>query len=300
MPEPLILIHHKAHLDTSDTPPNSLAGVRACLDHGAPIIEIDVIALASDDFLLVHDHELASETTGNGAVGDCTPQTARSLHLKPHRDGASPHPVALLSDVVAALLDHGGGSRLHVDWKDYVPFPTDEPLHRLARILKPLGDRVFLTHCADWQLRRLRRIAPWLEIGFEVQFYFDLRDPAGDYDPMMPPYRQGAYGFHDDHPLALAQSWPIEAYLADRCDMLLHQAPGISTVCVSHHTLMACLNHGFNWADAVRDAGLTISTWTLDADNPVALSNARTLYDAGIRRFTSNTPLALAQHLNSG
>ena len=52
--DPLI-VHHMAALDGSPYPQNSLEAIQACLETGAAFIEIDVTALASDDYLLVHD-----------------------------------------------------------------------------------------------------------------------------------------------------------------------------------------------------------------------------------------------------
>src|SRR5258707_14180987 len=71
-----VIVHHMAALDGQPFPPNSLEAIKACLDAKASFIEIDVTALADEDYLLVHDPILESETTGNGPVGTFTAEGA--------------------------------------------------------------------------------------------------------------------------------------------------------------------------------------------------------------------------------
>ena len=61
-----ILVHHMAALDGWPHPPNTLEMIEASLNAGAAIIEIDITALADDDYLLVHDPLLERETDGQG------------------------------------------------------------------------------------------------------------------------------------------------------------------------------------------------------------------------------------------
>ena len=63
-------------------PPNSLEAVQASLEAGARCIEMDVTALADSDYLLVHDPELESETSGRGLVAECSAEQARGLMIK--------------------------------------------------------------------------------------------------------------------------------------------------------------------------------------------------------------------------
>jgi glycerophosphoryl diester phosphodiesterase len=155
-----IIVHHMAALDAS-YPPNSLEAVRACLESRAQFIEIDITALANGDYLLVHDSELDSETSGTGMVGKATPAEARALFIK-HKGVQTAYRVPLLNDVVALFLEHKTPTRLQLDYKDVNPFSNDEPLHRLLNLIKPLGERVIVSTGADWQLRRLRKLADWL------------------------------------------------------------------------------------------------------------------------------------------
>lgn len=293
---PPLIVHHMAALDGTE-PPNSLEGVRASLDAGAAFIEVDITALAESDYLLVHDPVLESETTGSGPVGQCTPEQVRHLFIKANGIVSNRH-VAVLSEVVAAFLDHPGPCRLQLDFKNMIPFPTDEPLHRLISLIKPLGDRVIVSTGADWQLRKLRKLAPWLDLGFDVQFYIDWRPPDEPADPESYPRQAGAYGYLDDHPLATQRFWSTTDYLADRCGMLMGLVPGVSTFYISHKLLAQSLDDGFNWAEELHNNNIKLDAWTLDADRPQAVINAGRLLAAGVDQFTTNTPATLRELLN--
>src|SRR5262249_53188599 len=159
-----------------------------------------------------------------------------------------------------------------------------------------LGDRVLVSSGADWQLRKLRAFAPWLDLGFDPGFYIDLRSPAEDH-PEAYPRQHGAYGYVDDHPLAQRRMWPAADYLRDRCWTFMGLVPRATIFYISHHLLVKSLDDGFNWAEELHKAGIKLDAWTLDVDNPVALANAERLLAAGVDQFTTNTPTELAEYL---
>ncbi len=288
---PPVIVHHMAALDGTSHP-NSLEAIRACLAAGASVVEVDVTALADADYLLVHDPFLESETTGRGPVGECSVARARELFFT--RAGRpTPFRVPLLSDVVDAVLSHGGSTQIQLDFKNVFPFPTDEPLRRLVELVRPLGKQVIVSSTADWQLRRLRALAPWLELGLDIHFYIDWRTTSEPDDVDDYPRRRGAYGYWDDHPLANQRFSATVDYLADRCGTLIGLVPGVSTFYVSYSFLARSLDDGFNWAEALHRASIRLDAWTLDVGNPNAMANARRLLEAGVDQFTTNTPVEL-------
>jgi glycerophosphoryl diester phosphodiesterase len=289
---PPIIVHHMAALDGKH-PPNSLEAIRACLERGAVLIEIDITALANDDYLLVHDPVLESETTGVGAVGKVTVEQVRSLFIKSN-NAPTLSRVTLLSEVVSLFMEYKTPTRLQLDYKDVLPFADDEPLRRLLKLIEPLGERVIVTSNADWQLRRLRKLAPWLDLGFEIQLYLKPDDTV---DPRVPPFRLGAYGYWDDHILATQRIWSTADYLAERCEILTTLVEPISTFYIDHKLLAQSLDDGFNWAEALHSYGIKLDAWTLDADNALAVRHASRLLDAGVDQFTTNTPEELRQML---
>jgi glycerophosphoryl diester phosphodiesterase len=254
---PPVIVHHMAALD-GQYPPNSLEGIRACLEAGAVFIEIDITALADSDYLLVHDETLDAETTGVGPVGQCS-MADSSLFFKNADGSTSTYPVPRLSQIVQLLLDYPNGARLQLDYKNVMPFSDPEPLHRLVRLIEPLGGRVLVSTGADWQLRRLRKLAGWLELGFDIHFYVDWRFPEERVDPRVPPYRQGAYGYWDDHMLSMQRLWTTAEYLAERCKTLTNLLPGVTTFYLDYRLLVQSLDDGFNWAEALHAVDIKLT-----------------------------------------
>lgn len=295
LPSPTI-VHHMAALDNQAAPPNSLEAIRACLDAGAVFIEIDVTALAESDYLLVHDSELESETSGQGMVGASTPAQVRELFFK-HRGSVTSYHVPLLSEVVQLFQEMGKPTRLQLDFKNVFPMPTDEPLHRLVKLIEPLGDRALVSTSADWQLRKLRHIAPQLLLGLDIMFYIDWEPLEQTRDPRTFPKRRGAYGYYDDHMLASQKLWTIPEYLNDRCESLIGLVPDVSVFYVEHNFLAQSLADGFNWASVLHAHGIKLDAWTMDSTNPTAVENLKKLYAAGVDLFTTNTPRAIAEIL---
>lgn len=298
-----MIVHHMAALDNSAAPPNSLEAIAACLAAHAPFIEVDVTALANDDYLLVHDFELESETSGQGQVSDCTPEQARQLYYQ-DKNNITTFRVALLRDVVRLFQERPGASRLQLDFKNVFPLPSDEPLHRLLNIIEPLGERVVVSSGADWQLRKLRKLAPWLMLGFDIMYYLDWQPPGHPRDPRVPPKHLGAYGYYDDNPLATARHWSTADYLLDRCESLLGLVPDVSVFYIDHTLLTQSLQDGFSWAEPLHTRGIKLDAWTMDvraanAGAPIAAEAVR-LQRAGVDLFTSNTPRALATVLDAG
>ncbi|MBN8595786.1 MAG: hypothetical protein J0M33_28795 [Anaerolineae bacterium] len=284
---PPLIVHHMA-APHDLYPRNSLEAIRTCLEQQAAFVEVDITALRADDYLLVHDPVLEHETNGSGPVGESTVESARQLTYK-----STAYSVALLSDVVHPFLDQAGQTRLQLDFKNVLPMTEDEPLRRLVRLIEPLGERVIVSSGADWHLRRLRKLAPWLDLGFDVHFYIDWRAADETIDPQVPPFHSGAYSYWDDHILARRRYWSTAEYLSERCNNLVDSVPGISTFYIDHKLIAQSLDDGFNWAEALHARSIKLDAWTLDMGNPVAEINARRLHAAGVDQFTSNTPIAL-------
>lgn len=293
---PPIIVHHQAALD-NEVPriPNSLAAIDACLHAAAPFVEVDVTALGGEDYLLVHDPRLESETTGRGWVGATSASAARALYFRNSTDPTARVP--LLSDVVALFLAYPNEARLQLDFKNTTPFRDDEPLQRLVRLIEPLGPRVIVSTNADWQLRKLRRLAPWLDLGLDIHFYLDLHTSPWPRSSETIPSRLGAYGYYDDHPLARVAYWPAAEYLADRCAFLAGLVPGVSTFYVDHRLLARSLDDGFNWADALHARDIKLDAWTMDQTNATARANLPRLLQAGVDQITTNTPNAIRKFL---
>ena len=67
-----------------------------------------------------------------------------------------------------------------------------------------MRERVIVSSGADWQLRRLRKLAPWLMLGFDIMWYLGWQPEGEPRDPREYPKNLGAYGYYDDHMLAIS------------------------------------------------------------------------------------------------
>jgi glycerophosphoryl diester phosphodiesterase len=290
------IVHHMAALDHQTAPPNSLEAIEASLDAHATIIELDITALASADYLLVHDPDLESETSGAGPVANLAPEQAKPLTIK-HSGNVTPYRVPLLSQVVELFKRRGGNTLLQLDFKNVFPLANDEPLSRLTNLIKPLGEQVLVSSGADWQLRKIRKRAPWLKLGFDVMYYIDWQPANKPRDPRAIPKHIGKYGYYDDHPIASTNTWSAADYLQDRCESLMGLVPDVSAFYLEHPLVAQSLADGFNWAESLHKRGIKLDAWTMDVTNPVAVANAPHLLAAGVDMFTTNTPKALAELL---
>jgi hypothetical protein len=155
-----------------------------------------------------------------------------------------------------------------------------------------------VTSEADWLLRHLHRLDPDLPLGFDPLLYLDL--PWGDDDERgAPPYREGVYGYLDEHPLA-SQRWGSTAdYLAARAETLWIQAPADAFWYINARVLARALDDGFDWIADLHDRGAQVDAWTLDPDRPERVALAQRLATLGVDRITTNDAPALAQVLDA-
>jgi len=175
---------------------------------------------------------------------------------------------------------------------------VDDVLARLAANLRPVRERVRVTSPSDWALRRLRALDPDLPLGFDPLLYLEL-DQGEESNPSVPPFRRGAYGYWDDHPLATRRWGPAAAYLAARAEALWAQAPAGAIWYIHAGLLAQALDDGFDWIRDLHDRGVEVDAWTLDAAKPERAALARRLAAAGIDRITTNNAPALSQALDA-
>ena len=102
-----------------------------------------------------------------------------------------------------------------------------------------------------------------------------------------PPLRTGAYGYLDEHPLALARWGAPGDYLAARAEALWTQAP-VAMWYIRGAMLARALDDGFDWIAWLHGQGAQVVAWTLDASHAHQLDLARTLARAGVDRITTN------------
>ncbi len=289
----ILLVHHAAnrgHTHPAASPP----ALRACLEAGARVVEVDISLLADGEFALLHGPMLERETTGDGPIAAVTSEEVRALHYV--RQGeATGVPVGLLSDALELLQRYPHTAELQLDLKPDV-YSSGTVLARLVEGLQPVKERVRVTSPSDWALRRLRALDAGLPLGFDPLLYIEP-DYGADSDPSVPPFRRGAYGYWDDHPLSTRRWGSAAAYLAARAEALWIQAPAGAIWYIDATLLGQALDDGFDWIGYLHRLGAEVDAWTLDAHKPERVALANRLAAAGIDRVTTNNAPALSQIL---
>jgi glycerophosphoryl diester phosphodiesterase len=295
MNSPVLLIHHAANRGYV-YPPNSVRGLKACLDAAARAVEMDISPLSDGDFLLLHDRLLENGTTGSGLIYTHTAEQVGSLFLT-WQGAVTDEPVGLLSQALDLVSRHPYSIELQLDLKAHTPLDNSELL-RLLAALQPVKDRVRVTSGADWALRRLRALDPDLPLGFDPMLYLDLSPHQGEGNGLpAPPFRHGAYGYWDDHPLAIQRWGEAADYLAARAEALWAQAPSGAIWYIRAKLLARALTEGFDWIADLHRRGTQVDAWTLNPDIPADVELARQLVAAGVDRITTDNAPALAQTL---
>jgi glycerophosphoryl diester phosphodiesterase len=274
-------VQHMAVL-SGDHRPNSISAIEECVAAGVERIEIDIHSLAADDYAVFHDHRLESHTMGSGPLGRGTPSEIRVAFFTDHPQDRPP----LLSEVIGVARN--ARTELQLDLKDWRPL-TDDRAHTLIDTIAPMKERVIVSSGQDWNLRILHEADPYLPIGFDPGHYIDHR---AEETPFFLPRTMGAYGYRDDHPLALGRSSETTEYLAQRFSMLLRQAHDCREFFLSYRLVLQMLDDAFNVAEFLHSAGIDANVWTLDYAGPESATVLQRLLDAGIDRITTNTTIA--------
>lgn len=291
--QPVTLIHHAAQ-NEHGRPPGSLSALEYCLQAGAAVVEIDVLPLADGSFSLLHEQDLAAETDGMGEAPRMRREQVQDLHYRV--DGAvTDEKVGFLESALKLLADYPHTQRLQLDLKPYTPL-TPAVLQGLLKMISPVKKRVQVTSVADWAVRALARSDPGLSLGFDPLLYLDqVDDEPRPKD--IPPFRTGAYGLLDDHPLSAFRWGTLGEYFAARAEALLVQVPRGVDWFIRAEVLQMALAAGFDWIGFLHQAGSKVDGWTIDIRQTGQLELARYLVDHGVDALTTDTPIRLAEQL---
>ena len=143
----VLLIHHMANRD-HEHPPGTLPALRACLEAGAHLIEIDISLLADNQFALLHGPLLEQETTGFGPIRAQTAEQVSELrHV--YQGRVTGVAIGFLSEAIELLRQYPGPVELQLDLKPDVYSPDDV----LSRLDLHRAEAVLLLHRAGRQRR---------------------------------------------------------------------------------------------------------------------------------------------------
>jgi len=276
---------------SGEFPENSLPAISECLTAPVARAEIDINLLRDADFLVTHDTQLDSATTGSGPVRETTRADAEGLRCRGRDRVWNEHP-PLLSEVVALMQERESPTLLELDVKDVEPWPWPR-VEELARLVQPVRGRVVFGGGADWNLRRLVEVDSAIQVGFTPTFYLDWVPPHVAPDDL--PGSWGAYGYLDNHPLAREQHGSTPDYLWDRLSALVRLVPGARELHMRLSLFERMLADGFgDVAHKLHHAGVKLDVWTLDAGTSEWEVRLQGAVAAGADVVTTNTAQTLA------
>lgn len=277
---------------SGECPGNSLQAIQECYRAHVARAEIDLAMLRDEDFLVVHDLNLALATDGQGLADNTKRSQATRLHLAQHGRATST-PVAILSDVVEAIAAEPFPTLLELDLKDWKPWPWPR-VEELARLLQPIKDRVTFGGGADWNLRRLQCVDPSLRMGFTISDYLDWLPEDHEVQRVESP--RGAYGYLDCHPLARERLGSTADYLRDRLGAILGLVPAARDIHIRLRAVERMLEDGLtDLAEMLHVRGMLLDVWTLNAGSPAWESRLVRALAAGADVITTETPRELVR-----
>lgn len=291
--KPVTLIHHAANCG-HNYPAGSLSALGKCLANGASFVEIDIIPLSDSSFALLHDPNLALDTTGSGNAPEMKREQIENLRYV-NGGVLTDEKVGFLDSAVELFKKFPDTQRLQLDFKPFTPL-SDAILRNLLALLAPVIDRVQVSSVADWAVRSLAKASPELSLGFDPLLYLDLVDDEPRPENI-PPFRLGAYDLLDDHPLSVYKWGPAGQYFAARADALRHQVPQGCDWYIRAEILKMALDAGFNWIEFLHQHGSIVDGWTIDVTQPAQIDLAQYLVDHGVDALTTDHPSDLATHL---
>ena len=284
-------IQHAANLDRS-IPPGSFSALEKCLKNGIDWIEVDIIPLRGGDFVLLHDPKLENVSSGNGDAFERTAQDIQKLTYRMKNGVDQEYHLGTLSQTIQLMMESGNSSFLQLDLKPYAPLSIDV-LKNLLSMIAPIREKIMISCVADWAIRLLRKMDSTLMLGFDPLLYLDIAGTEPRQEGI-PPFRLGAFGYLDDHPLA-AQKWgKPDEYFALRAEALLYQVPKGTTWFINADLLCAALDAGFNWVETLKNNGSKVDAWTIDIDRKKL---AERLIAEDIDFITSNDAVFLQKDL---
>ena len=289
----VLLKYHKLLSGSGKHDANSLPALREVLEGQVAVLEFDVNYLADGDFALIHDGTLERETTGAGAVKALSGAEFKTLKYR-----GSDEYGTLLSDIIRILKNARSSIKVQIDFKERAPVTHDDA-QVLLKAIEPLRENGFLTvviGClADWNLRTFRRLDPSIDVGIDFALHLD----AAVDGVVRLPTRLGAYGYLDDHPLALRRLQTTEAYLRDRVETLLALVPDAYEFYLRKDFVVQALHDGFNPVAFIHKqlSGSLVDVWTIDDDSDEAETLMKRVLEAGADQITTNTALQWANRL---
>jgi len=149
----IIAAHRGTDERWRDTAENSIGGLKALIDHGTLMAEIDVAGLKDGTIITFHDGVWDEISTGKGPIASSRKSDLEKILLKSRAGKLTADRPPLFSDMIAAAK---GKIYIEVDFKSSAKF---RPVIKAIRDAD-MADQVLLIAYSSGQAEQLARLAP--------------------------------------------------------------------------------------------------------------------------------------------
>jgi glycerophosphoryl diester phosphodiesterase len=228
-------------------------------------VEVDLVLHADDGFAVLHDLELAPETTGRGRVRETSAATLRALRLRDNEGRPIAGRVMLLEDLAALIARDGAHPEalLQLDFKEDARALTPRALATFAAALAPVARHFILSSGDAHAVRLLTAGVPGIRVGYD-------------------PCHMGAID-------RLMASRDYPAFVA----AALAASPEAELVYLDHALVLFAADDGFDLVAAFHGAGRRVDAYTLERADAAGLATARRLLELRVDQITTDDAEAL-------
>jgi glycerophosphoryl diester phosphodiesterase len=232
-------------------------------------VEVDLVLHADDGFAVLHDLELARETTGRGRVRDTTAAGLRALRLRDNDGNPVPDRVMLLENLAALLAREGAHPEalLQLDCKEDAAALTPRAVARFAAALAPVAPHFVLSSGDAAAVTALTAGILGIRIG---------------YDPC--------------HMGAIERLMATRDYLAFVAAALA-ASPRAELVYLDHALVLFADDDGFDLTAAFHAAGRRVDAYTIRRADAAGVSAAVRLLALRVDQITTDDAEGLAAAL---
>ncbi|TNE45361.1 MAG: glycerophosphodiester phosphodiesterase family protein [Sphingomonadales bacterium] len=268
----MIVAHRACWKRTSE---NSIDAIRACIDAGIDMVELDVRTTRDGMLVLMHDTSVDRMTEGNGNVSDLDWAQLRKLHLREGNGLKDGKPAPLTKRHIPTFRQalRAAKNRILINVDAKTPLSP-----AMLAMIDAAGGRGQILFKAEAPLEQLREYAPWMQ---QVRFMPILREPNIKTDPTV------AIASYDPvHPIG------YEIDVKDRAFAPV-MTPIIRARC-ARYWVNSLAGRAFSDIDAVTDPDtvwgrlIDLGVDAIQTDEPVMLSDY--LRRTGKAGFTCTAP----------
>ena len=132
-------------------------------------VEIDLQRYDGDGFVVLHDEDLHPATTGKGQLASATREDLAHLRLRDANGSQTAHPILLIEDLAALILDSGCSpdAVLQLDMKAPSSGISEGDIAAFAKAIAPVARSVILSAGDAKAVERLSQAIPDMPIGYD-------------------------------------------------------------------------------------------------------------------------------------